>query len=90
MLDNKVLSGSKNVGKYLLTLVKWIVFSIIMGTIGAIFGVLFHFSVDMATRFRADNPKILFLLPIAGAIIVFLYHVLTQKEPLIQTQLILV
>ena len=75
MLDNRVLSGSKSMGKYVMTLIKWIVFSIIMGAVGALAGVVFHFSVDIATHFRADNPKVLFLLPLAGVIIVFLYHV---------------
>ncbi len=74
MLFNRVLSQSKKAGEYALTLAKWIVFSIIIGSIGALAGVLFHFSVDTATHFRTNHPDVIFLLPIAGIIIVFLYH----------------
>ena len=66
--------GVKSATEYILTIIKWILFSLALGLFGGLSGVLFHYSVDIASNLRNERPYILFLLPIAGVIIVFLYH----------------
>lgn len=75
MGENKVFPCLKSIAKYPLTLLKWLLLSVVTGTIGGLFGVLFHYAVDIATHFRAENGSIIYLLPISGVVIVFLYHI---------------
>lgn len=65
---------------YLLTFVKWVLISVVTGTIGGIVGALFHLSVDKATAFREANPGIIYLLPVAGVLIVLIYRLLRLDD----------
>lgn len=55
-------------------LFKWIFLSIFIGIVVGLVGVAFHFSLEYVTKLRHDNPWILFCMPLAGLIIVALYH----------------
>lgn len=55
------------------TFAKWIFLASTVGLIVGAMGVLFHFSVEKATELRAAYPWLLFLLPLGGVVIVFLY-----------------
>jgi len=46
----------------------------VLGSICGVVGALFHISVDYATELRFAYPWIIYLLPIGGLFIVFLYH----------------
>lgn len=61
--------------RYASTFVKWIIFSLIMGTVCGLVGSAFHVCVEYVTGFRADNPAIIWFLPLAGIVIVFIYRV---------------
>lgn len=61
--------------KYVVSLLKWLLLSSLMGVLGGIAGVVFHFFVEGASRLRQQFPFLLFFLPIAGLLIVFLYRV---------------
>lgn len=63
------------VGESASVLLKWTLFSVIVGILCGIAGVLFHFSVDEATHLRESYPFIIFFLPVAGIVIVFLYQI---------------
>jgi H+/Cl- antiporter ClcA len=52
---------------------KWIVISSIVGSLVGSTAAFFLKSLDIATTLRTDNPWLLFLLPIGGALISFLY-----------------
>lgn len=54
---------------------KWVFFSIIIGLIVGIFGTLFHYSIEIATKVRMDNPWIFWFLPVGGILIVFFYSI---------------
>lgn len=54
---------------------KWVFFSIIIGLIVGIFGTLFHYSIEIATEIRMDNPWIFWFLPAGGLLIIFLYSI---------------
>ena len=58
---------------------KWIYIAICTGFFGGIVGICFHKSVDYATELRVEDPRLLWLLPIAGILIVAFYH-LTHQE----------
>ena len=60
--------------RYAKTFIKWLICSAILGiTCGAV-GTAFHYSVEYVTQFRSGHSWIIFLLPAAGLLIVFLYR----------------
>ncbi len=71
---------TKNLAKYLLSFVKWLLISTVTGAVGGAVGAMFHLSVDKATEFRTENPWLVYLLPAAGIIIVFVYKLLRLDE----------
>jgi H+/Cl- antiporter ClcA len=62
--------------QYVTTLLKWIVVGSCIGLVGGAVGTLFHIAVDVCTRDRTTYPKLMFLLPLAGIVIVFTYRLL--------------
>lgn len=59
---------------------KWLVISIVLGIFVGIVGALFHISLDFATKTRQQNTFIIYFLPIAGLIIVFLYKIMGMEN----------
>lgn len=60
--------------RYAKTFIKWLICSAVIGiTCGAV-GTAFHYSVEYVTQFRNGHKWIIFLLPVAGLLIVFLYR----------------
>lgn len=55
------------------TLIKWLVISTLIGLFVGAIGSLFGRTLLWANDFRKENPAILFALPFAGLLIVFLY-----------------
>ena len=60
--------------RYARTFLKWIIFSLIMGTICGLVGTAFHICVEYATGFREAHHPIIYFLPLAGVVIVFIYR----------------
>ena len=58
----------------ILTLLKWMLCSIASGIVIGLIGAFFHSLLDLAAEIRTAHPWILFLLPISGIIIVFIYR----------------
>ncbi|MVX65453.1 chloride channel protein EriC [Clostridium chromiireducens] len=56
-----------------LSFFKWIIISTIVGSLVGSAAAFFLKSLDIATTLRNDNPWLLFLLPIGGALVSFLY-----------------
>ncbi len=54
--------------------IKWVVISTVIGTTVGLIGTAFSYAMHMVTDFRTDKPWIMVGLPVAGVIIVFLYH----------------
>lgn len=76
MTTFKILNDNiKTAGEYLKTFIKWILFSLVTGILCGLAGVLFHHCVNEGTLLREKYPFLLFFLPVAGIIIVFLYHI---------------
>lgn len=58
---------------------KWIYIAVCTGLFGGVVGICFHKSVDLATELRLEYPWLLWLLPVAGLLIVGFYHI-TRME----------
>lgn len=69
------MEGGKleDIGKMLLSFAKWIIIAAVVGAFVGIVGVFFHICVEKATEIRVEMPWLIWLLPIGGAAIVFLY-----------------
>lgn len=58
---------------YVRTLLQWIFCAIVVGGIGGAVGTLFHYCIEWVTEYRIAHDFILWLLPVGGIAIVFLY-----------------
>ena len=65
---------------YATTLAKWLLFSILVGAVVGVIGACFHIAIDEATAFRGGHGWALYLLPLAGLLIVWLYHVTGMSD----------
>lgn len=67
-------------GTLFTTLLKWMVLSVIVGTVVGAIGSGFAHAVTYVTEFREANPWVLFGLPLGGLVIVFLYKIAGQQK----------
>ena len=68
--------------KYASTLLKWLALSLVVGLLGGFIGSGFHLSIDYATEFRIENPRIIYLLPVGGIVIAGIYHIFKSRGKL--------
>lgn len=59
---------------------KWFFFSVAVGVIVGGVGAGFHHAVEIATELRMEYPWLLFLLPVAGLLIVGMYHIMNMTN----------
>ncbi len=59
---------------------KWLAFGIFTGLVVGTIASVFAFLIDKANALRAAYPQILFGLPLAGCLIIFLYHFMGRRE----------
>lgn len=64
----------------LLVSIKWIVFSVLSGTVIGHIGTLFYFCLSVVNLVRAKNPWIIWLLPIGGLLITGSYHLFHNEK----------
>lgn len=74
-IKNEVKYETKRVGVYFGTLIKWLIIATVVGLLVGGFSTLFGISMRYATSFRNNHEFIIYFLPLAGIIIVFLYRV---------------
>lgn len=60
-------------GLYVRTFIKWTAAAAVIGAACGLVGTLFHFGVHEVTAFRGTHPWVLYLLPLAGLVIVGFY-----------------
>lgn len=65
---------------YGLTLAKWLLFALVVGLTVGVAGALFHKAIDWGTEFREGHGWVLFLLPLAGLLIVFAYRITGMSD----------
>ena len=54
--------------------IKWILISLLLGSICGPIGALFHHAIDKVTELREMHHFLVYLMPLGGILIVFLYH----------------
>ena len=52
---------------------KWLLIATFVGAIVGLVGTAFHFCIDYATELRLEYTYLIFLLPLGGALIAYLY-----------------
>lgn len=65
---------------YGLTLAKWLLFALVVGLTVGVAGALFHKAINWGTSFREGHGWVLFLLPLAGLLIVFAYRITGMSD----------
>lgn len=70
---------SRSASNYGRVFAKWAVIAVITGVIGGTVGSLFHLSVNLVTHFREIQPWLVYLMPLAGLLIVWIYHVTSME-----------
>lgn len=73
------LSRLAHMGQYPLVLCKWVGLGLFVGLVGGAVGTAFHIGVERAAHLRLANPWLLWLLPVAGVLIVALYRGLRME-----------
>lgn len=74
----------KSIIDYLKTFLKWIVISLVVGVLCGIVGSIFHLCIDFVTEQRTEHKWFIYLLPLGGVLITYLYR-LFKKEGKIDT-----
>lgn len=62
-------------GKKFLHFVKWVIISGVIGVVVGMVGAAFGLGIEAVTEIRTEHPQLIFALPLAGILIVFLYRV---------------
>jgi len=73
-------SGIKNFFNTAKTLIKWIILGSIMGVVAGCAGGAFSRGISFATTFRESHDYVIVLMPVAGLLIVYLYHALKDDN----------
>ena len=74
-----LLAWWEHIESYIVALAKWVSVAITTGIFCGIIGSVFHHGVHIATELRAENPWLLWCMPVAGLAIVGFYK-LTKTE----------
>lgn len=69
--DNNMVDELYNNIKYG---IKWILISLVLGSVCGMIGAAFHHAIDYVTEFREANDILILFMPLGGVLIVFLYH----------------
>lgn len=66
--------------KTLCVFIKWLLISVFIGLFSGIIGGTFYHSIHIANELRAEHQWLIYLLPIGGIVITFLYHICKMDE----------
>ena len=61
-----------------LTLIKWLLCATLSGCLIGLVGAIFHILLTYVTNIRIANPYLLFMLPLGGLVIIFLYNLVGE------------
>lgn len=65
--------------QYVKGFIKWTIIALIVGGLGGVLGSVFHECIDYVTHMRDGHPWILYLLPLGGLVIVFIYRLFKNR-----------
>ena len=72
----------ENAWHFLWAFLRWSLLAILVGAVCGLVGTAFHVCVNFATQWRGALEWLLYLLPVGGVVIVWLYHRLGQSSSL--------
>ena len=72
----------ENAWHFLYAFLRWSLLAILVGAVCGLVGTAFHVCVNYATKWRGALAWLLYLLPLGGVLIVWLYHRLGQSSSL--------
>lgn len=72
----------ENAWHFLRAFLRWSLLAILVGAVCGLVGTAFHVCVNFATQWRGALEWLLYLLPVGGVVIVWLYHRLGQSSSL--------
>ncbi len=78
----KLTDKLKGSSKRYIVFLKWVFISSVIGIIVGLGGTAFHFGIENAIHMREEFPWIIWLLPVSGVIIVFLYNIAKMQNDL--------
>ena len=79
-IKQKISYKSKRVLQYIASFLKWVFIALFTGAIGGAVGGMFRFCVDYVTKAREAHEFLIYFLPLAGVVIVFLYKITKLSE----------
>lgn len=80
MLKKFFKAYSKKIVHYTIKFLKWSLLSVITGLVVGGLSTFFAFCMNTATEYRTQNDYLLFFLPLAGIVTVFLYSIFKYKN----------
>ncbi len=83
MLGEKLQEWQKSIesgGKGLFVFFVWTFIGTVVGLVVGTVGIVFHMTLDWAAKFRTAHPVVIYVLPIAGLLIILLYHLLHMEK----------
>jgi len=80
LLQNKLRENGIAIGKYLLSALRWIVLALAVGTISGLIGGAFEKLLGLVGGIYKTAPYLIYLLPLGGLAITFLYRVCGLKQ----------
>ena len=72
----------ENAWHFLYAFLRWSLLAILVGAVCGLVGTAFHVCVNFATQWRGELAWLLYLLPVGGVVIMWLYHRLGQSSSL--------
>ena len=80
MTKKDITDKARDSAVYVSAFVKWTFFSLIVGALGGGVGALFSHLISYVTDVRMNNDWLLYLLPLGGVVIAFIYHILKVEH----------
>ena len=73
-MSEKITAKLRAAVRFLRVFAKWLLIASVTGAAGGLIGAAFHLSVDGVNALRESFPKLLWLLPVIGVVIAFIYR----------------
>ena len=80
MTKKDITDKARDSAVYVSAFVKWTFFSLIVGVFGGGVGAGFSHLISYVTDVRMNNDWLLYLLPLGGVVIAFIYHILKVEH----------
>lgn len=70
----KIKDYAKRASRYIITFLRWFIYSVVIALVCGIAGCFFHLLIEQAAWLRGKYDFIIYFLPVGGVVIVAIYH----------------